>query len=290
MRLVEKYLEKAEAFYDIDKIKYNLTDDGFDEKLFMDLFVSATNFDFNNPEQYIELKTKMLDSSIKCGEFDLGDMFGYKAKYVVKKFSSNMEGTFNFDLYFCDENDKRFYLPGVTFSTIGDRAYVYAVQAKTRLYYEKPDIEKKLDRYFRKVNKDVPEELLNISPNALVGFAAFYSYLKDNGINEVVAPNFMPIRYYSKVSKILSSGKGELGTDELLEKWDHDQYNITNRFMDLLVRFNYHFPEVRMDYDNDRQAMLMKFDGKKVRSLDNIVYDFENLVSEASERNQKDLQ
>lgn len=45
-----------------------------------------------------------------------------------------------------------------------------------------------------------------------------------------------------------------------------------------------------MDYDNDRQAMLMKFDGKKVRSSDNIVYDFENLVSEASERNQKDLQ
>ncbi len=85
-------------------------------------------------------------------------------------------------------------------------------------------------------------------------------------------------------------GKGELDTDELLEKWDHDQYNITNRFMDLLVRFNYHFPEAKMDYDNDRQAMLMKFDGKKVRLSDNIVYDFENLVSEAKDVKQKDLQ
>ena len=56
------------------------------------------------------------------------------------------------------------------------------------------------------------------------------------------------------------------------------------------LRIWWQFPEAKMDYDNDRQAMLMKFDGKKVRSSDNIVYDFENLVSEASERNQKDLQ
>lgn len=47
------------------------------------------------------------------------------------------------------------------------------------------------------------------------------------------------------------------------------------------------FPEVKMDYDNDRQAMLMKFDGKKVRLSDNIVYDFENLVSEAKDMKQK---
>lgn len=280
--LVGKYLVAAKKFYKQDKDYFMLSTKGFEEKLFMDLFVNATNFDLNNIEQFLALKTKMLAADIEVGSLSFGQYQNCECVCTISKNHSNLEGTYKFSIKFIDTNNNEFLMPAVTFSVVDNTAYVFAVQRSVNhaLNVEKSPVEKRLDRYFRKINKGVPDELQNISPNALVSFTIFCNYLKSRQITNIVAPDFMPIRYDAKMSSIFKSAKSAVEEQEMLEKHDKNQCNITNKFMDLLVRYNYHFENTEIDYDPNIQMMNMQlFVNQNAKCDDNIVYELSQICT-----------
>lgn len=288
--LVGKYLAEAKKFYKQDKAYFTLSDKGFEEKLFMDLFVNATNYDLNNIEQFLTLKTKMLAANIKTDTICFGQYQNCECVCTVSKNHSNIEGTYKFSIKFVDTFGGQFLMPAVTFSIAGDTAYVFAVQRQINHAQnaEKSQAEKRLDRYFRKINKGVPDEMQNVSPNALVGFTIFCNFLKSCHISNIVAPDFMPIRYDAKTAAIFKTAKSANDEYDMLERHDKDQYNITNKFMDLFIRYNYHFANTSTDYDANTQTMNMQLlTIKNAHHCDNIVYEIAQLCTPKTANRQR---
>lgn len=274
VKCVDNYLKIAREFYLSDQEYFNLNNKSFDEKLFMDLFISATNYNFNNIEQYIELKKEMLQTPVKRGKFVLRDYQGLHVLGSVRKLNSNLEGPYRFKATFVDDEKNNFNLPGVTFGIVGDTAYVYAVQNKPQ---EPNIVSKKLDRYFRKLNKNVPEEQQNVSPNALASFTIFCSYLQSIGITQIQAPNFMPIRYEANKEASLRHLLYPEDQLEYIKKHDHDQYNITNKFMYLLNRYSLHFDSCETNYNDITQQMHLTLRPSEPKD-DNIIYELSNVA------------
>ncbi|MBQ8615002.1 MAG: hypothetical protein IJ415_00305 [Clostridia bacterium] len=279
---LEKYLKVARKFYKQDKDYFELTDLGFGEKLILDLFVNATNFDLNNVEKYIEQRTQMLlDKSTECGELWLGEYLDCQIVGQIVKNKSNLESPYKFSVYL-EKDSERFFLPSVHFGKIDNKLMLYALQGEKEKQENK--LAKKLDRHFRKVNKDVDTEdeiLSQVSPNALVSLTIFMAYQEIMGAKTAEAVNFMPIRYIS--NSIV--GTRRLNSDEEKEEFliqhDRNQFNISNRFFNTLIRYAHHF-NLPVEYDDVLEKLNLKlsttntFEDNIVHSIDGVVREFLN--------------
>lgn len=272
VNLVDTYLEKAKLFYDDDKDYFDLNDNSFVEKLFHDLIVDMSAGDLNNVEKYISTRTKMIDNNLQDENFNLPDFMGYKTFVRVRKNASNFESPLFFQVIFSEENKGTFVLPAVLFGIADDTAIVHGVQNLTKK--NKTDVEKKLDRYFRKVNKDIDSDdiIANISPNALVSFTMFVEYLKQKGIKHVEVKDFFPLRYIAKENAL----KKHFASEELesfVQKQERDQFNMTNKLLYLALRYGEHFPESKPYFDENDGVMHLDLSQKTKFSDENIIYD-----------------
>lgn len=272
---LDRYLKEARSFYEYDKVYFDIKGDEFDKKLILDLIVNMSNFDMNNVGQYIESRIKMLQYNINTGLFHVGNFMGLPINCEIQRIHSNLEGPYRMILWFND-GENEFYLPMITFGIEDDTCHIYAVQ--NRFGPKENVLAKKLDRYFRKVNKDVPMNEIegNVSSNAVVGMTMFLSILKQNNIWHVTAPAYLPIRYdSSKLSKTRDVDQDLVS--QIIDKVNRDQYNMTNKFMNLFVRYQYHFSDCDVNFDDNTQAMSL--DLCKTRTAgDNIIYDLDNMV------------
>lgn len=296
---LESYLQTAKKFYANDQNYYMLNNQSFTQKLFLDLVVNATNFDFNNFISHIQTRKKMIENPLKTGVFKLGEYEGLTILGNVVKNPSGLETPYEFEVAFEDQHGNRFKLPSISFGTIDDTCFVMAVQNKADK--ETNPLRKKLDRYFRKVNKNVDtnEVISNVSPNALVSLTLFNSLIKQSGIKRIVAPNFMPVRYngnkiagYIKNTKSVPKETSENLTlveqikkynrekrREFLEKHNKNQFNITNKFTYLFIRYCHHFPACEAIYDDARQSMIVYLSKTNEKVDDNIIYNLDKSVS-----------
>lgn len=281
LKVLSKYLDVAYKFYEDDKdFKYFNNDEEYVKQLIVGLLMSAGRYDLLNLTDYIEkriqmfnkpafkeIETKYDDVCVRCIVRTNGYMLETPYKFLIVL---NKEG--------CME---KFVLPTLNFAIVDDKAYVYAIQNNSR---GKPSgvMSKKLDRYFRKVNKgvDLNDDISNISPNALVSLTIFASYLKSIGVNEIISLDYMPIRY---------SYREELAhvfkdTEKLLITMDRDQYNITNKFMNVMNRYNYHFYSRDTYYDDLNGEMHLFLNGKE-RNDDNIINDIDKIFNKKQSKN-----
>ena len=277
---LSSYLRVAYNFYKNEKDYFELTDKEYVKRLIVNLFVSATNYDLLDMYQYIDKRTKILtNNKIDIGSFSLGSYLNeYDVECKIVKNRSNEEGPYSFKVRF-KKDDNVFELPEVIFSIIDNTAYVYGVQNKVK---GKQDnlVAKKLDRYFRKVNKgiDANDDIYNVSPNALISFILFNGYLKNNGVNQLEASNFMPIRYHG--NKVMISNKYKRDKyilDEALKMHDHNQYNITNKLMNLINRYSYHFSDCDTSYDDIKEVMVLRFN-KVINRERRILSEIDNCI------------
>ena len=272
---VESYLSVAEEFYADDKEYYDLDSQAFKEKLFFDLMVNTSSFDQKNILAYIENREKMLKEVVPCGEKYIGSYEGKRVYSCVKKNRSNIESPYKMTFTFKSEEGE-FSLPSLNFGKIDDRAYLFAVQNKREK--QTSILAKKMDRHFRKLNSGVDMEdiVATVSPNAVASLTIFASTCEKSGVKNIVAPDFLPIRYIASHSakERLDEEKKEEG----IEKLDRDQFNITNKFMHLFLRYNFHFPKAEADYDENIGLMTMTLDSKE-RNGENIIFDLCNLGS-----------
>ncbi len=267
----ENYLKKAKDFYILDQDYFNLDDEAFLEKLFLDMVVNMSNIDCFNVYEYIDKRTKFLDYKPKCENFYLGELLGAQMRANISKNRSNLEAPYKFKISLQNEEDKS-TLPYITFAIIDDKAYVYAIQNAQNK--NESSLSKKVDRYLRKLNKGVDMEdiVANISTNALASLVVFSSYMKEQGIKEIIAPDFLPIRE----------------TATLKERHDEDQYNMTNKFMYLFLRYNFHFDKCTADYDDVKNEMHMSLNNNSTQN-DNIIFLLDNIVSSCQRSNETQI-
>ncbi|MBQ8443910.1 MAG: hypothetical protein IJX25_00965 [Clostridia bacterium] len=278
---VDKYMQKAMKFYRDEKNYYELDTSSFRDKLFMCLLLNMSTFDAENIYDYITFRTKMLDTQFSSDKFSLGRLNytkGQQEKSVkitasIRQNTSNLEATYKMKFAFENDLGERFSVPAVTFGIVDKKAYVYAVQRTKDV--QEGEIVKELDRYFRKLNKGVDCEdiIANISPSSLVSLTLFATFLKNMGINKIVAKDFLPLRYMA----VIDSPKGK--NQEVSEKLDKDQFNMTNKFMYLFLRYSHHFENCKATYDDIKGEMSLTLNDSLIKS-DNIIYQLDSVADE----------
>lgn len=286
VKLIDLYLKNAEKFYCKDKEYYDLDEYDFRKKLLLDLIINADYYDFSSFFNYVTNRTEMLKNELLEGEFLLGNFEDLKIFANISKNRSNLESPYRFDIFFRDKIGNEFMLPSILFAQTNKKCFIMAVQN----FNKAPQncLSKKLDRYFRKANKDVDmtDVLGKISPNALISLTLFNSYLQQNNIKEIVSSCFFPIRYHAcKISGYKKSSDKQSKND-FLQRHNQNQYNMTNKFLYLFLRYKFHFDNAETFFDVKTQKMKMFFTKPTPSPTDNILYR----LSKSVKINQKDME
>lgn len=279
---LEEYLKVAKIFYDDDRELEGYSEEEFIMQLIIGLVINAGREDLRDFNSYIVKRTNsfvkpMLDENIiKYGDYNI--------VCTIRNNSSFLEAPYKFLIVIRDKDFKhRFVLPTVNFYISDNKAYVFSLQrvSKRDIIGE---LEKKLDRYFRKVNKgvDINDDISNVSSNALVAFTIFCSYLKSIGIKEVVALNYMPLRYsfHYEIAELENNYDKKI---EKIKSIDRDQFNITNKFMNVMNRYNYHFYSKDSYYDDLKDEMHVFLNGEK-NNDGNIINEIDLLFNKENKK------
>ena len=298
IKQLEKYLSLARNFYKSDKEYFELTDTSYTKKLISDLFASATNYDFHDFINYLNIRTSQLQPLQLKNNFNIGSLNTATISARIKKNSSNLEGPYNMELF--AQNKTEFYpLPTITFGIANKNLYIYAIKYTNTKVIE-PETQKPVSTivdgkpvldtafkndmqdYFHLITQNSQAKGVerNISPNSLVSLALFLSLFKNSDIQNVIAPDFMPIRYDTNLSAIQNRiYKNGTNLDEQLNKHNNNQQNITNKFMYLFLRYNRCFPECEIYYDDLHQEIHMKLSPTKTKG-DNLIYKIDQITKE----------
>lgn len=271
---IENYLNFARKFYKDDKDYFNLNDDEFDKKLFLDLIVNATNIDFAMIYDYIDERTNMLKNPISSDEKLIGELNGFQIYRKITKNRSNIESPYCYNIYIKD-SENLFLLPSILFGFGKDKATIMGIQNFGKI--KDNPLSKKLDRYFRKLNKNVPEDdiISQVSPNALAALTFFIKDLKENDIKNIKTASFHPVRYHaSKVSLLNKNNK------ENIKKLNQDQHNMTEKFLYTILRYAYHFDNCILNFNNITQEFSIKLEDKNATEKDNIIYSLDKAIFE----------
>lgn len=282
---VEKYIDLAKSFYKDDKEFFDFDDNSFAKHLAFFMFVNMTNYDLNSVENFVESRTKFLKNQIECGErfigrFEDGEKVSFDIYARILKNRSNMESPYKFETVLKKDGEK-FILPAIHFGFDGEKVTILGVQ---NLYTNQIDkLSKTLDRYFRKVNKNInPENIESqVSPNAVVAMSIFLKTFKNCNIDKICAKDFMPIRYFSGVECRKNKLKRNLQDENLaIEQADRDQFSMTNRLMYLMLRMGVHFDNIEVNFDDLKNEMNLKIKNRPATKDENIIHQITDSIIE----------
>lgn len=290
LELVGEYLKTAKHFYSRDEVYFDLENNtDFEEKLFFDLLVNATPADMQNIFSYIKNRTEMIKVELPTGKQQIGTYNGFDVTQIVSKRFSNLESPYRFIPEFYDPVSRTtFTLPTVTFGIVNGVAQVGAIQNENKS--QPNQASKKLDRHFRKVNKDVDTEdiIYNISPNALVSFTMFVSYLKSLGVTKITTTPFQPIRYNTQKHGKYAHAKTPEEIAQISEEMDRNQFNATNKVLYTFLRFAHHFEGSEAYFEDDTETMHLSTANITEPTSDNIIFDIANIGNHTPEILQKE--
>ena len=208
--------------------------------------------DFLKPEAFVLRKIQALDEDIftkyenetllLAKMEDMGSKFNDLQLMVVKKKESLAKESFH-SLGFTLKNGKDSYcLPKIYYEIKDNVCYITGIQKDKE---DKTKFHKDLERAFYKVDHDVPAEYKNIEPNVLIALTLFLTLLEKEGIIDVVANGFYPLRSDLKTYKLDKHVMDENTYQRIF-------YNTVERFFMAFVRLAYHFPEYKiMNYPSD---------------------------------------
>lgn len=276
----DSYLPDAKHFYRLEQEYWGLDNDNFKKKLIFDIFVSASPMDFENIYGYIDLRHQMILNKCSKNLRFLGEYMGLDVCCEINKSASNLEAPYRMKIMLSNDEDT-FELPRITFGFDNNKnVHVFAIQNKPTK--EKTPLYKKLDRHFRAVNKDVPpeEDIANISPSALVAFTIFSTYMENCGFKNYKVHSYMPLRYQSHLNRVLyKSGKEE----EAEQEADRIEFNATNKLINVMLRFQHHFPKTQLFFDDNDNTLSLVVDTKE-KDKNNIISNIAEIVENAEQQ------
>lgn len=284
--LLEEYINKeleinrkSMRFYGPNKDKETI------KCLMSYLFVNATTEEFLNPCELIRRRIKFLEdntlSFFRSGTvMDLGPLFK-GSKLFVKDSSQSvmMETPRKLELSFVRDGQE-YKLPEISYGIDGDTCYIYSFLDKQKKEFNDKSEEKyfkEIKRLFYKVNANVVddsevENIKDVSPSSVISLIVFATILRKYNISDIRAVPYLPLRY---LSRDLSADNAVVEKqDELRERNDQIQYNVTNKFIRTFNRVSYHlegFDITSLPYELD-EFLHIKNSGKEL-VIDNELLD-----------------
>lgn len=288
----------------------------------MNLFINATSYDFNNPIEYLKMRISFLDNECLYDKFDsykkvvdLSDIDCHIESCVFQQHPANETPYAFFSRIVKNDDEDSYLLPKIRYGIKDDNGEktvcIYGIQGNKKKNVF-TNFEKKINRYLFKINKGIekdqdyldyqnekdlgiasfyPENIIDITPNAVLALTIFLKTIKELGINKCKVIDFLPTRYYGNLNGRIAAVnllKGIYREEELTKKianvelkMDDIQHNITNKLIRTVNRVNYHLgnmSNISYPYEiDDSMYFILNDNIKDDYNLINKVYNEINL-------------
>ncbi len=236
------------------------------------LFVNASTQDFLNPITYIKRRISFLQDTtfhdIDKKTFDLGAaLLNTQLEIINKEQSIMMETPYKMEMAFKKiENDQEIIYPFASINygiQIQDLCcYIYSIQKPKD--NQNATSFKKISRILYKLNEGVsdleskeylnyktgndsyyPENISDVTIPFVFSLTLFLNFLQQKNIRKVKVVPFLPLRYLSR--QIMSDNIEDVQKKEQLkERNNRIQENITNKFIRTFNRTAFHFPDLQI--------------------------------------------
>lgn len=286
------------GYQESDQIKYIMTI----------VFCNAREEDFRNPISFLRKRIDFIENNYlnsKYNEFTAVTNLDDKEIEVSSSLQSpSLETPYVFKSRIKHiENDTAEYydLPNISYGISNNTVYIYAIQRS-----RKANESKKINRFLYKINKDLvdsdefyeyinskdedafyPENITDVTHNSVLALSIFLGILKRENITQIVAIDYLPLRYQSKQeanirqSNILKVFYNEQEIANKISDFndmqDRNQNNMTNKFIRTFNRVNYHLNNLNIisfpgEIDN---SMHIEINGNRIENdhLINTVYN-----------------
>ena len=272
--LLLEYVHKALEFYDDSNFyeevlsgkEYEETKMISKEKwIICALIANMSEYDFSTPYSYLQRRIAMFDNKIMDeDEIDLGYVESLKGRIIVKQEKEKIDNETPYVLKIklhSDELEQDYYFPDVRIGNCGEYGIIYSIQRE--LYNNRDDeYVKYVDRRLRKIDQglDVKNDtyenfgdgnLKDITPSFLIA-ALVGSMVSKNNSFELV--NILIERWNAKriANRVKASSKENKEEFILYEdrKQVELQYNLTQKFLRLFRRLDYHVDGMNFGYTN----------------------------------------
>ena len=254
------------------------------------IFSNATYEDFDNPVCFLRKYLNFMKND-KFSDFNeektepIESLDNFRLVIKKNQASSLLETPYCFNLHLEKEIDNEvviYELPRVMYGIDNNKGYIYAIQNKKDVNDD--ERLKKLKRLMYKINSNVeeteefkdykdnkddyyPENITDITLSNLISATAVLSLFKKNNIDNIYIPDFLPVRYFTKeeaINKRVKYMQDKLSVEELeifresIEK-EHlrIQQNITEKFLRVFRRVEYHFDNINIVNYPDNGSFLM---------------------------------
>lgn len=276
LETISEYLEIAKSFY--DELDYDRVVD-IDKYTISTLLSNMAIDDFNNPINFFERRCAFLqDNTLKhfklCRDIGYSEVFDANIEVELRKESIFMETPYSLYISIIKYNKEgrklSYPLPVLRFGIEGERAYFYAIQKdQSEEMPEDKDFlsfSKKIRRKMYAVNANLDgleqeenDNLIEVSPWALIALTICLGILEKNGIKSIVAYPLLLNRYNANVIYSQEELKNLSDKDEDIYKdikshllfisnnIDSIQENITDKFIRTFRRVGYHFPGISVN-------------------------------------------
>lgn len=273
----EEFMKKLETYLEVEKdkcrksIKFYRDPDKNNLKLLMAyLFVNGTVNDFSNPFEFIDRTIEFLKDDtfsylndgilVPLGELFLGSNIKIKntLQSVLMETPNKIEVTFeNFDgdiyklptisygIKINSKNEKECYV----YSILNDKKNIDSKFSKkiSRLLYKlnKGILETETNEYLEFLEGDktyYPENISDVSPSSVLSLVIFINLLKKEGIKNLKAVSYLPLRYLSRSLVARDS----ILKENLEKRNDEIQTNITDKFIRTFRRVAYYVEDMQI--------------------------------------------
>lgn len=266
--LLIRYVELCLSFYNEDNYLTEILDrEEYDEhrtcpeKLIMTLLWSnATYEDFENPEEYLKKRIAFLESSVRetSLETDYSEFLSGKINLNIMKDNIHNETPYKMVIEMENDEGEKYTFPEVKFGIYNDQVYFYAIQNNSD---NNSSYAKKINRLLFKVgegfdassdNYDIYNEgnLKDISASFLVALNIAINYLNSLGYQKLSASSILITRWNAK--KVILDAKksrnmiNEKEEQELLDKQEIIQKNLTEKFLRTFLRLVHHYSNLEV--------------------------------------------
>lgn len=260
--------------------------------------------DFNNPSEYVRRTIEFKKNKL-LSQKSYGYINSLEGSLNINARIYNVETPYCFETYLSGE-DGYYVLPAISYGIADDTCYIYAIQ-NIGEYRETP-YSKKIKRKLYKLNKDIlenetqeyidykskksdyyPENISDVSPNAVLALTIFLNEIEKHGINKVKVIPYLPIRYENRIKmtaydlihdeKYKNLKEEERKTLFLrLVKNQYDiQSNITEKFIRTFYRVAHHFDNVNIT------SLPMELDDKLHMNLSEFKYSDNEILNDVIE-------
>lgn len=233
------------------------------------LFVNASMMDFSDPISYLKRRIQFLDngSFLSSMSIPLRGMLSSKMDADIYLEVNNvlddvrMETPYKMNFSIVKKNkdgNSYFHLPSVSYGICeeyGEKyCYIYSIlnSSKESKDEEEEKYRKKISRMLYKMNQgDIDADVKDVSVSSVLSLSLFLNLLSTKEIHHVKGILYLPVRYLSRDIMASSNTKRR---DELLERNDQIQRNVTDKFFRTFRRVSTHIDGVNfidnMAYDN----------------------------------------